>query len=113
MAAKKEPSNDRLFATRWVHVYEEDTADGAVYRPEDDKVPLSRRPRERLTINADGSAEILAPGPDDRFVAQPAAWTDEKNGLVVQGRHGGPSLRIVHRSPDRLVIKTQSGTKRR
>ena len=33
MAAKKEPPNDRLFATRWVHVFEEDTADGAVIDP--------------------------------------------------------------------------------
>ena len=113
MAAKKKPSSDPLFATRWVHVFEEDTAEGAVYRPEDENIPLSRRPRERLQIRADGSAEILAPGPDDRYVAQPAAWKDEKDGLVIQGRQGGPELRIVDRSPDRLVIKTESARKRR
>jgi len=107
-------SKDRLFNTRWVHVFEEDTPEGAVYRPEDDQIPLSRRPRERLEIRADGSAEILAPGPDDRFVAQPAAWTDEKNGLVIQARHGGADFRIVHRSPDRLVVKkVESSQKRR
>jgi hypothetical protein len=113
VAARKEPSKDRLYATRWVHVFEEDTAEGAVYRPEDDKVPLSRRPRERLEIRADGSAQILAPGPDDRFVAQPASWTEEKDGLVIQARHGGPELRIVQRAPDRLVVKTESAKKRR
>jgi hypothetical protein len=111
MAAKKDASNDRLFATKWVHVFEEDTADGAVYWPDDDKVPLSRRPRERLEIRADGSAVILAPGPDDRFVEQAASWTDEKHGLVVQARHGGSQLRIVERAPDRLVVKAE-GTKK-
>ena len=30
----KTGSNDLLFATRWVHVFEEDTPNGAVYRPE-------------------------------------------------------------------------------
>jgi hypothetical protein len=112
--AEKKASNDRLFGTRWVHVFEEDTPEGAVYRPEEDEIPLSRRPRERLEIRADGSADILVPGPDDRFVAQPAAWTDEKDGLVIQARHGGADLRIVQRSPDRLVVKNvESGRKRR
>lgn len=75
-----------------------------MYRPEDDQIPLSRRPRERLEIHADGSAQILTAGPDDRFVAQPATWKDEPHGLVIKARKGGHALRIVHRSPSRLVI---------
>jgi hypothetical protein len=109
VAARKK-SGDRLFTTRWVHVFEEDTAEGAVYRPEDDRIPLSRRPRERLEIHADGSAQILTAGPDDRFVAQPATWKDEPHGLVIQARKGGPALRIVHRSPSRLVIAIERAT---
>jgi len=113
MAAGNDASNDALFATRWVHVFEEDSADGAVYRPEDDEVPLSRRPRERLEIHADGSAVILAPGPDDRFVEQPASWTDEKQGLVIQARHSGTRLRIIRRAPTRLVVRIEAAKTRR
>jgi hypothetical protein len=36
---------------------------------------LSRRPRERLVLKADGSARVLLPGPDDRLVERPARWT--------------------------------------
>ena len=43
-----------LFATRWVHAFEEDDARGAVYRPADADLPLSRRPREGGSSYADG-----------------------------------------------------------
>jgi hypothetical protein len=79
-------SGDQLFATRWVHVFEEDTADGDVYRPEDGDIPLSRRPRERIEFAPDGSARVFEGGPDDRLVARQAA------------------VRIIDRSPDRLVV---------
>jgi hypothetical protein len=77
---------DRLAATRWVHVFEEDTADGAVYRPEDADIPLSRRPREQIEFSPDGSARVFEGGPDDRLVARRAA------------------VRIIEQSPDRLVV---------
>lgn len=95
---------DRLFSTAWVHVFEEDTADGAVYRPEDADIPLSRRPRERLELDADGSARLFAAGPDDGFVAQPARWEDASGTIIVRAP-GRAELRIVNRSPDRLVIR--------
>lgn len=89
-------------------MFEQDTADGAVYRPEDDEIPLSRRPRERLEIHPGGAARILTSGPDDRFVAQPATWTEQDGGLVIQARQGGRQLRIVDRSPSRLVVKVET-----
>lgn len=98
---------NRLFATGWVHAFEEDTAEGAVYRPRGSKLPLSRRPRERLELDADGTARIFVQGPDDRYVEQPARWHDEDGVVVVRAREGGTVLRIVDRSPDRLVVQTQ------
>ena len=98
---------NRLFATGWVHAFEEDTAEGAVYRPRGSKLPLSRRPRERLELEADGTARIFVQGPDDRYVEQPARWHDEDGVVVVRAREGGTELRIVDRSPDRLVVRTQ------
>jgi hypothetical protein len=98
-------TDNRLFATAWVHAFEEDTDDGAVYRPRGSQLPLSRRPRERLELEADGTARIFVQGPDDRYVEQPARWHDEDSTIVICAREGGKELRIVDRSPDRLVVQ--------
>ena len=92
---QSDASSGWLFATAWVHVFEEDTAAGAVYRPEDADIPLSRRPRERLELHADGSARVFTAGPDDRPVGRPATWSDAS---------GNADVRIIARSPDRLVV---------
>ena len=66
---EKRAKADPLFATTWVHVFEEDSAKGAVYRAEDDaSIPLSRRPRERIQLQSDGSATVQLSGADDRYV---------------------------------------------
>jgi hypothetical protein len=101
----------RLFATGWVHVFEEDTAEGAVYRPEDSDIPLSRRPRERLKLAPDGTALFYISGPDDRYVEQPATWREEGGAVIVRARGGGPALRIVDQSPTRLLVKAE-GTRK-
>jgi hypothetical protein len=79
-------ARDWLYATTWVHVFEQDTPQGAVFRPEEADIPLSRRPRERISLQADGSARFLMPGPDDRFVEH-------------------PEMRIVEHSPERLLVE--------
>ena len=94
-----------------MHVFEEDTAEGAVYRPENADIPLSRRPRERLVLESEGRAKIYTQGPDDRYVEQPAAWRDEGDTLVIQAAQGGPVLRIVEWSPTRLVIRPEPAAK--
>ena len=96
-----------LVATGWVHAYEEDTAAGAVYRPRGTKLPLSRRPRERLELAADGTAVMFVQGPDDRYVEQPATWLDEGGAVVVTARSGDRQLRIVSHTADRLVVQAQ------
>ena len=106
------PGGDRLFSTRWVHVFEEDTPEGAVYRPEDTTIPLSRRPRERFELGRDGSARLFVSGPDDRFIEQPATWKEDTDALVVRSSSGDSELHIVERSPVRLVIRSGSGAGR-
>ena len=69
---------DRLFTTRWVHLFEQDSPEGEVYAPEDGPIPLSRRPRERLELKPDGSAVVFGPGADDRPAPQPARWTEDE-----------------------------------
>ncbi len=99
---------DTLFETRWIHIFEEDTAEGEVYRPETDDVPLSRRPRRRLSLSPDGSARILVAGSDDRLVEIPATWEMEGKELVIRPRgvtgRGGKVIRIRDRSSTRLVV---------
>jgi hypothetical protein len=97
--------DDPLFATTWVHVFEQDGAGGAVYRPEADPIPLSRRPRERLQFSPDGSARVLVPAPDDRLVEQPATWHEDEGDIVVRTR-AGVELTIVDRTTSRLLVHT-------
>jgi hypothetical protein len=99
-----QPPSDRLFATRWVHVAEQDTAEGAVFLPEDAEIPLSRRPRVQLRLTPDGSGTWYEPGADDRPVGRPITWREGEDGVVVARTPGGESLRVVSRAPDRLVV---------
>jgi hypothetical protein len=98
----------RLFSTRWVHLYEEDTPAGEVYVPEEGPVPLSRRPRERLELNADGTATLSRGGADDRPAAHAARWTRDGQDIVIRAAAGGQPLRIVEASPARLLVRRSS-----
>jgi hypothetical protein len=91
-----------------VHVFEEDTAEGAVYRAEDDRIPLSRRPRARLELKRDGEARLFVAGPDDRLVEQSGSWRDEGGTVVIRSEEGGTELRIIDRSPTRLVVRRET-----
>jgi len=102
-----------LYGIRWVHVFEEDTAVGHVYRPDSGPIPLSRRPREALTLHAGGSATVEVGGADDRPASRRAAWRSTPDGLVVDvpgapGK-GSTELHIRQVSPDRLVVAPSRG----
>ena len=93
------------FGVTWVHVVEQDTAAGAVFLPEDADIPLSRRPRERLVLRRDGSAEWLVPGADDRPAPRAARWVRDDQVIIVRDRSGRELLRVTDMSPDRLVAR--------
>jgi hypothetical protein len=97
-----------IIGIRWVHVFEEDTKDGAVYRPETGPIPLSRRPRRALTLHAGGSAIIEEGGPDDRPTGHTARWTDTPTGIRVEsatGQNAATSLTIAEASTTRLIVR--------
>ena len=109
-AAVSRPEKNTIMDRRWVHVFEEDTERGEVYRPEDSDIPLSRRPRTQLELKGDGSARVFVPGPDDRLREQRALWEEEAGDLVIRGATGGPAagrvLRVVDWSPDHLLVRS-------
>jgi hypothetical protein len=97
-----------LVASRWIHIFEEDSPNREVYRPASGGLPLSRRPREQIEFFRDGTARILKAGADDRMVPVEATWAEEGGSVVVRsGGKGAESarvLRIAEISPGRLVI---------
>ena len=98
-----------MFHTRWVHMFEEDTGAGAVYRPDTGDVPLSRRPRGQLTLSPDGTARVTVGGPDDRPIDIDAQWTQDGDELVVRpkGGSGGADrvLRVTIEAPTQLLVR--------
>jgi hypothetical protein len=88
---------------RWVHLYEEDSAQGAVYVPDTTEVPLSRRTRDGFEFFADGRVRVLQPAPDDRLAASPARWRTAGTAIEIVGENGA-SRRLVVESPTRLIV---------
>jgi hypothetical protein len=108
-------ASDALFASRWVHVFEEDGPDGDVYRPEGDDLPLSRRPRRRISFARDGSARIVTSGPDDRLREIAARWREEGGEITVSAdAAGGPAtaLRFRVRSAGCLLVRQEGAPPR-
>jgi hypothetical protein len=89
----------------WVHVNEEDTADGRVFKPEDGDIPLSRRPRDRFELGPGGTAALMTPGPNDRYIRHPARWAEEDGVVVVRDAGGKVRYRIIEQSADRLLVR--------
>ena len=106
MAQRKLEPN--VFRNRWVHSFEEDSADTQVYRPQSWDFPLSRRPREAFELRADGTAQLFLPGAADRPEAADASWTEEEGQLIIRapkkGARGSSSLRILEATADKLLV---------
>jgi hypothetical protein len=97
-----------LFETTWVHVFEEDGSEGAVYRPDESVLPLSRRPRQRLSFYPDGSARLMVSGPDDRLHEVTARWTEKSGEIAVTAEAAPVSIKPLHLrvvGSDRLVAR--------
>jgi len=102
----RKPPRTPLFATRWVHVFEEDSPAGASYRPDTEDLPLSRRPRDGFELSEDGTARVFAAGPGDRPEPRAATWSREGEQIVitVRGAREGPALRVVEQAAGRLRV---------
>ena len=97
-----------LCSTAWVHVFEEDGTEGDVYRPEGDELPLSRRPRQRLSFSPDGSAQLVVSGPDDRLHSVAARWSEDGGEITVSAESAAGSFTALHvrvQSSDCLLVR--------
>lgn len=97
-----------LFETTWVHVFEEDGKEGAVYRPDESALPLSRRPRQRVSFYPDGSARLMVTGPDDRLHEVAAHWKEESGEIAVTAEAAPVSVKTLHLrvvASDRLLLR--------
>lgn len=93
----------------WIHAFEEDTGEAAVYRPADHPFRPARRPRRRIEFGADGTFTEHRPGPDDRPRPVRGHWAWQKaNRIAVtfpEGRGGAPfGITVLSRTGDRLLI---------
>lgn len=98
------PPSGPLFATRWVHVFEQDTPGRAVFLPDSADIPLSRRPRAQLAFAPDGSGILYEPGADDRPSGRPLTWHTGDDGQVTARTAAGEDLHVVAVTPERLLI---------
>jgi hypothetical protein len=103
-------SQDPLAGTSWIHAFEEDTPEGEVYRPADDDVPLSRRPRRQLAFDEGGVARVSLPWPDDRLVDMTGSWSREGDEYVLRfgstrGDGNEHVLQLSLRSATRLLVR--------
>jgi hypothetical protein len=100
---------EQVIRQRWVHSFEEDTADAQVYRPQSWDFPLSRRPRTAFELRADGTAQLFLPGASDRPEAINASWTEESGEVIVRTAKKGAgspvTLRIVESTADKLLVR--------
>lgn len=103
MTARPRAAGTSPISGRWIHLFEEDSARGAVYVPETTDVPLSRRPREVLEFGADGRARVFRPSADDRLVSDTATWVLKGTDLRLESQDGATRhLRVE--SPTRIVL---------
>lgn len=101
-----------LAAHEWIHAFEQDTAEHEVFVPGDSAVPPARRPRERLHLHADHSAQVAVGGADDRSRAIAASWSVEDGAVVVRPDDAPrasavhATYRIVSISAERLLVRS-------
>ncbi|MFC4055906.1 hypothetical protein ACFOY4_39985 [Actinomadura syzygii] len=97
----------------WIHAFEEDTEEAAVYRPADHPFRPARRPRRRIEFHADGTFAEYRPGPDDRPREVRGRW--ERHGpdriaVAFPAGRGAPyGITVLSRTADRLVIAKPAG----
>lgn len=98
-------SADRLHK-RWVHSFEEDRDDDAVFRPATFDLPPARG-RRSIELRDDGSYLEAFPGPVDVPQEAEGRWSLEDDRLALQPAGDKPAemWRVVSAEADRLRLR--------
>jgi hypothetical protein len=83
---------------RWYHSDEEDTADEAVYRPEEFPFPPRRAPRDSIEFQPGGGFVEYGAGPADGTVPSRGSWDTEGGDAA-----GGDAVRVRVGAGGRLL----------
>lgn len=91
---------------RWVHSYEEDRDDEAVFRPATVALPPARG-RRAIELREDGSYVEAFPGPTDVPEEAGGRWTLEGDRLALEpeGDRPAEAWRVVAAEEDRLRLE--------
>jgi len=100
--------DSRLLCKRWLHSYEEDTAEQIVFRPASFNFPPARG-RDGFELRPDQSMMELRIGPTDRIEEVPGKWRLDHGDrlLFYEQSSSNPTraMQIMSADQDRLVIK--------
>jgi hypothetical protein len=88
----------------WWRVPEEDAPGVAVYRKEGAPLPPARG-RKGFTLQEEGRATLLGPGPTDRRESKESRWRLDAQGQLHVDGVGDASAAIVDLSDDKLMLK--------
>ena len=99
-----------LTGKRWVHVDGDDTEEGAIYHNAEANMTPSRRLREYLEFDNDGTVRKLATGADDSAQEIDSAhWV--RNAEKISFRfasadaHGACEYQVIEQSANRIVVR--------
>ena len=88
----------------WVHSHEEDGDGVVVFRPAGYNLPPARG-RDSFTLQADGTAAIGTPGPDDRGATTSGRWELSGSALTLQLPGRTADYDVLSVEPGKLSLR--------
>src|SRR6476659_5830028 len=90
----------------WVHSHEEDGDGVVVFRPAGYPLPPARG-RDSFTLQADGTAAVGTPGPDDRGASDTGRWVISGSALTVHLPHRNSAYDVLSVEPAKLSLRPE------
>lgn len=102
----KKKINKETLQGEWIHSYEEDEGDEAVFRPSNYDFPLTRRPRESFELKAGGKLVKNEATHSDSVKEAEGKWELEDDKVIFQSESGtNQTKQIASCDQDKLVLK--------
>lgn len=103
-------SDNTALAHEWVEIPEDGDPQTLVFKRADADIPPSRRPRRALSLDADGTARVLEPGPADRRVpVAEGSWELDSGRLSTDLNVLGGNFTVEQPDPRTLILHPTTG----